>query len=351
MRVRLPGNISEGPTVLRYTLRRIAGIPLLLLGIVTIAFFISRSVSADPLAAIVGERNINNPTIVAAAEAKWGLDQSLLQQFFLYIGNLFQGDLGTSFRTKSPVLSDLVDRLPATLELGAMALVFGVVIGVILGVIAARNKDKPLDHLARFFSLLGSSLPVFWTGLVLLFVFYSQLGIAAGPGRLSSRVIPPPHVTGFYTVDALIAGNFPLYLDALSHLILPALILGWGLMGTISRLVRASMLDEMGSDYVRTARAKGLSRNQVVNRHVLHNAMTPVITIVGLAFGSVLMGAVLIETIFSWNGIGSYAVESSRTLDYPGITGVCLLGGVIFLLANLVTDIVYGFVDPRVRLA
>jgi peptide/nickel transport system permease protein len=335
----------------RFLLKRIAIMPLLLLGVVTIAFVISRLLPANPIASIVGQRNLGNEVIVAAAEKKWGLDQPLIVQYFNYIGNLFTGDLGTSFVTKSPVLSDLADRLPATLELTIMALLIGAVGGILLGVISAARKDKLPDHLSRIFALVGSSLPIFWTGLLFLFVFYAQLGIAAGPGRLTARVIAPNHVTGFYTVDALLMGNVALFWDAFVHLLLPAFIMGWGLMGTISRLVRASMLDELGADYVRTVRAKGVSEGQVLRGHVLRNSLTPVVTVLGFAFGTLLMGAVLVETIFSWNGIGSYAVDATRALDYPAINGVSLLGGAVFLIANLVTDVTYAFVDPRVRLS
>jgi len=335
----------------RFLLKRLAIMPLLLLGVVTIAFVISRLLPANPIASIVGQRNLGNEVIVAAAEKKWGLDQPLIVQYFNYIGNLFTGDLGTSFVTKSPVLSDLADRLPATLELTIMALVIGAVGGILLGVISAARKDKVPDHLSRLFALIGSSLPIFWTGLLFLFVFYAQLGIAAGPGRLTARVIAPNHVTGFYTIDALLMGNVALFWDAFVHLLLPAFIMGWGLMGTISRLVRASMLDELGADYVRTVRAKGVSEGQVLRGHVLRNSLTPVVTVLGFAFGTLLMGAVLVETIFSWNGIGSYAVEATRALDYPAINGVSLLGGAVFLIANLVTDVTYALVDPRVRLS
>ncbi len=331
--------------------KRLAIMPLLLFGIVTIAFAISRLLPTDPVAALVGERNIGNEAVVAAARERWGLDGSVFEQYARYLGNLLTGDMGTSFQTRSSVSSDLADRLPATLELTILALLIGAIGGVVLGVISASRKDKAADHVARVFSLLGSSLPIFWTGLILLFVFYAQLGIAAGPGRLSARTDPPPHVTGFYTMDALLAGNVPLFLDAGAHLLLPAFILGWGLMGTVSRLVRAAMLDELHSDYVHTVRAKGIPERLIMRNHVLRNSLTPVVTIVGFAFGALLMGAVLVEQIFSWNGIGSYAVESARTLDYPAINGVTLLGGFIFLIASLVTDLVYAAVDPRVRLA
>jgi peptide/nickel transport system permease protein len=334
----------------RFILKRLAIMPLLLWGIVTIAFFLSRAVSDNPLATVVGERNLDNPEIVAAATQRWGLDKNLFEQYGLYIGNLLHGDMGTSFRTKTAVLSDISTRLPATLELAFCALIIAVLVGIALGVLAARNKGRLVDGALRVFALAGSSLPVFWVGLVFLFIFYASLGIAPGPGRLTARVAPPEHVTGFYTVDSLLAGDPALFVDALQHLIMPAFIMSLALLGTVIRLVRAQMLEEQNADYVRTARAKGMTAGQVLNRHVLKNAVTPVITVVGISVGILIMGAVLIETIFSWNGIGTYAVESSRTLDFPAITGVCLVGGVIFLLSNLIADVVYAVIDPRVRL-
>jgi ABC-type dipeptide/oligopeptide/nickel transport system permease component len=323
--------------------------PLLLWGIITIAFFLSHTVS-DPLSSLVGERNLNNPEIVQAAKERWGLDKSVAAQYGTYLNNLLHGDMGTSFRTRSDVFSDLSTRLPATLELAFFALILAVGVGIVLGVVAARTRGSLADGAIRVLALAGSSLPVFWVGLTLLFVLYASWGIAPGPGRLSPRVEPPPHITGFYTIDSLAAGNLPLFGDAVAHLILPGLIMSLALLGTVIRLVRSQMLEEQSADYVRTARAKGLSMGQVLNRHVLKNAITPVVTIVGISVGMLIMGAVLIETIFSWNGIGTYAVESSRSLDFPAITGVCLVGGVIFLLSNLIADITYAIVDPRVRL-
>ncbi|MEV6344300.1 ABC transporter permease [Actinoplanes sp. NPDC051851] len=337
--------------MIRFILRRLAVMPLLLWGIVTIAFLLSHAVGDSPLVSIVGERNLNNAEIVQAATERWGLDKSLFEQYVTYVVNLLHGDLGTSFRTKSAVGSDLATRLPATLELALFALVIAVVLGTLLGVLAARNRGRAGDAAVRVLALAGSSLPVFWVGLIFLSVFYARLGVAPSPGRLSPRVIPPPEVTGMYTVDALLHGDWPLFVDAFSHLVMPAFIMSLALLGTVIRIVRAQMLEEQTADYVRTARAKGLSQGQVLNRHVLKNAVTPVITIVGVSIGMLIMGAVLIETIFSWNGIGTYAVESSRSLDFPAITGVCLLGGCIFLVSNLLTDIAYAVVDPRVRLS
>jgi ABC-type dipeptide/oligopeptide/nickel transport system permease component len=337
--------------VLRFVLRRLAAIPLLLLGIVTIAFLISRFLPADPLVSIVGERNLGNPEIVAAAKERWGLDKSVPQQYLSYLWNVLHGDFGTSFQTRQSVVQDIGHRLPATVELAFTALVIGAVGGILLGVLAASHRNRLPDHAARLFALVGSSLPVFWIGLVLLFVLYARLGLVPGPGRLPPRVAPPDHVTGLYTLDALLAGNLHLFWQAFSRLLLPAFVLGWGLMGIVSRLVRAAMLDELGADYVRTARAKGLGERDVLFGHVLRNALLPVLTILGFSLAVLLTGAVLTETVFAWNGVGSYAVTAARTLDYPAIDAVCILGGAVFLVANLVTDVLYAVVDPKVRLS
>ncbi len=325
--------------------------PFLLLGIATAVFIVSRLTPADPLASIVGVRNINNPIIVNAAKAKWGLDDTVIVQYGKYMKNLVQGDMGTSFTTRKPVIHDLWERLPATLELTITALFIGVVIGVGLGVLAARKRNKLVDHLARFFALIGSSLPAFWAGLLVLYVFYAELGWLPGPGRLDPRAAAPDKITGFFTIDSLLHGDMTTFKAAVMHLILPASVLGWGVVGIVSRLVRASLLDEFSMEYVRVARAMGLRERTVVNTHALRNALLPTITIVAFAFAFLITGAVLTETVFAWPGLGSYAVEASRKLDYPAIVGVTVLGGAAFLLTNLVTDIAYAIADPRIRLS
>ncbi|MBI5087572.1 MAG: ABC transporter permease [Actinobacteria bacterium] len=334
-----------------YLIRRIAVMPLLLLGIASIVFIVSRLTPADPLVSIVGERNLNNPEVVAAAKARWGLDQSIPVQYVTYMKNLLKGDMGTSFTTRKPVVDDLIDRLPATLELTTMAMLIGLVFGVGLGVLAARNRNRLIDHVARFFALVGSSLPAFRAGMLVLYVFYSRLGWLPGPGRLDPRATPPGEITGFYTIDSLLHGDFATFKAALMHLILPASVLGWGCVGIVSRLVRASLLDEFSMEYVKVARAMGLRERTVVNSHALRNALLPTITIVAFTFAFLLTGAVLTETVFTWPGVGSYAVEASRRLDFPAIIGVTVLGGLAFLITNLVTDVVYALADPRIRLS
>lgn len=325
--------------------------PLLLFGIASIVFVVSRLTPADPLVSIVGERNLNNEKVVAAAKARWGLDQSVPVQYFRYMKNLLHGDMGTSFTTRKPVLHDLWDRLPATLELTVAALIIGVTFGVGLGVLAARKRNTIVDSLARFFALIGSSLPAFWAGLLVLYVFYSKLGWLPGPGRLDPRATAPDKITGFFTVDSLLHGDLSSFKASLLHLVLPASVLGWGVVGIVTRLVRASLLDEFSMEYVRVARAMGLRERTVVNTHAMRNALLPTITIVAFTFAFLLTGAVLTETVFSWPGVGSYAVEASRKLDFPAIIGVTILGGVAFLVTNLIADIVYAFADPRIRLS
>ncbi len=333
----------------RYIIRRLIAMPLLLLGIVSIAFLLTHFTKGDPLISIIGERQMDNPIVIAAARARWGLDRSLPEQYLIYVGNLLTGDLGTSFQTKQGVAKDLLQRLPATLELVTAAMLVGCLLGVTLGVVAAHYRDRAADHLARLLALIGSSLPVFWSGLILLFVFWYTLRILPSPGRLDTRSTAPPFVTGFYTIDSVVAGNFAVFAESIWHLILPACVLGWAVMGIISRLVRASMLDVLNQDYILAARAKGASEPRVLVNHALRNALIPTLTIVGFSFAYLITGAVLSEKIFSWPGMGSYAVDAARNLDYPAIMGVTIVGGTAFLLTNLVTDIAYAFVDPRIR--
>lgn len=335
----------------RYIVRRLLSLPLLLLGIVSIAFLISHFTQGDPLSSIVSERQMDDEAAVAAAKARWGLDKSLPEQYVIYVGNLLTGDLGISFRTKQPVTQDLLERLPATLELVIAAMLLGSTSGIALGVLAARFRDRALDHGARLWALIGSSTPVFWSGLILLYIFSVVLGWLPGPGRLDARSTPPTGMTGFLTVDALLTGDMDLFWDALHHLLLPALVLGWTVMGVVLRLVRASMLDVLSQDYITAARARGAGELRVLLNHALRNALVPTLTIIGFTFAYLITGAVLTEAIFSWTGIGSYAVDAARSLDYPAIMGVTIVGGAAFLLTNLMTDIAYAFADPRIRLS
>lgn len=334
----------------RYLLRRLLVTPLLLLGVASVAFLMAQISGGDPLSALVPERLMGNAEIVQATKAQWGLDRSLPERYVIYMVNLVQGDLGTSFITRQPVMTDIAARLPATLELVLGAMVLGVGSGVGLGLLAARFRNTAVDGAARAFALLGSSLPIFWSGLILLYLFAVRLGWSPGAGRLDARSIPPPDVTGFNTIDALLAGDGALFWEALTHLALPAFVLGWSVTGVVARMIRSSLLEAMSQDYIRTARAKGAPERVVLMKHALRNALIPALTIIGFTFAYLITGAVLTETIFSWPGIGSYAVSAARSLDFPAIGGVTLVGATAFLMANLLTDVAYAFANPRVKL-
>lgn len=333
-----------------YILRRTLAMPFLILGIVTMAFFLTTVTKGDPLTALVGEQQMNNPEIVAAAKKRWGLDRSLPERYVIYVGNLVTGDLGTSFVTRRPVTTDILVRLPATMELVLTAMVIGTVTGILLGLLAAYYRDTWIDQVARVFSLFGSSVPIFWQGLFVLFIFSVYLQILPGPGRLDARMTPPPSVTGFMTIDTLLAGDFTAFRNAVAHLVLPSFVLGWTVAGTISRLVRANMLDVMQREFILTARAKGAGEIRVVFRHAFRNILVPVLTVVSYSFAYLITGAVLTEAVFSWPGIGTYAVNAARALDFPAVIGVTIIGGVMFLVTNLLTDIAYVLANPRMRL-
>lgn len=325
--------------------------PLLLLAIVTVTFLITRLIPANPLATVLSPRQLSDPESLAAAEQRWGLNDSIPMQYLRYLGNLFHGDMGTSFVTKNGVTHDLITRLPATIELTVAAILVAVIGGVGIGVLVATRQNKMTDYVGRLFALLGSSTPVFWSGLLLLLLLSTQLQLLPGPGRLDPRTLPPTHYTGLYTVDSLLSGNFELLGQSIRHLVLPAFVLGWGVMGTISRIVRASMLDVLSQDYIRTARAKGARESVVLIRHALRNALLPALTITGFSVAYLITGAILVEQIFSWPGIGSYAVSAAESLDYPAIAGVTIVGGAAFLLTSLATDLAYAVADPQIRLS
>jgi len=321
----------------------------LVIGVSLIVFVISHTVPSDPVLANLSQRNIGNPEMVAAFKAKWGLDKPIYTQYLIYLGALLRGDMGLSIRTQRPVAVDLKAYFPATIELAVFAIVIAVVFGMAFGIISAIKRNTATDRIIRGISVLGASVPSFWLALMVLLLFYVVLGIAPGPGRLSSRFSAPHTVTGLFVLDALLAGDIPLALDALSHLVLPGVVLGAFTMGLITRTTRSSLLEVLSMDFIRTARAKGLAESRVITRHALGNALIPVVTVVGLGFGNLLGGMVLVESIFAWPGIGRYAYQAARNLDFPAIIGVSILIAINYVLINLLVDILYGMLDPRVR--
>ncbi|NNF98526.1 MAG: ABC transporter permease [Desulfobacteraceae bacterium] len=335
--------------LLAYIARRLIFLVFILLGVSLMVFVISHLVPGDPVLSLLSARNLNNPEIIQAYRAKWGLDKPLHEQYLLYMENLVHGDMGRSIRTNRPVLDDLLEFFPATIELALLSIFIAVSAGLLFGIISAIKRNSATDQLLRSISVLGVSTPSFWAALVFLYVFYYQLGWAEGPGRLSTFIDPPLAVTRLFVVDALLMGRWDIARNAMGHLILPAVILGAFTMGLITRTTRSSLLEVMSRAYVQTARAKGLSEKLVILRHALGNALIPVITVIGLGFGNLLGGTVLVETIFAWPGIGSYAYNSATSLDFPAIIGVSLLIAFNYVCINLFIDILYGFIDPRVR--
>jgi peptide/nickel transport system permease protein len=338
------------PSLLRFSLWRIIAGVFLCVGVTFVAFILTLVVPGDPVAASLGDVAGDDPEIVAAFRARYGLDRPLPEQYIIYLGNLLQGDLGDSINTRRPVLVDLRQYLPATVELSMAAMTLAMVVGVALGVLAAVFRDGWVDQVVRVVSLAGVSVPTFWLSVVCLYVFFYQLGWSPGVGRLPPGVPAPPRVTGMFTVDAALAGDWAKMRAALSYLVLPALVLAVYTIGSITRFTRASMLESLGQDYVRSARAKGLPERTVILRHALRPALAAIVTVAGLAFGRMLGGAVLVESVFSWPGLGEYAYRSALALDLRAIMGVSLVIAVVYILVNLVVDLLYAVIDPRIRL-
>jgi peptide/nickel transport system permease protein len=333
----------------KYILRRVLFAVPLVLGITVVAFLIANAIPADPINANLPQSALNNERLVAAFREKWGLDRPLHIQYLTYLGNLLQGDMGVSIRTGNPVLSDLRQFLPATVELATTAIFVGLLLGVTFGVVSAVWRNTAVDYVVRVFALIGVSFPVFLLALIGLTVLHAQLGWVAGPGRLGFLLSRPPHVTGLFTVDALLAGQWATFRNAASHLVLPSLVLGSYVAGIIARITRSSLLEVLYTDYIRTARAKGQIEAFVVLRHGLSNALIPVVTLLGVLYGNLLAGAVLTEAIFAWPGIGRYAYRASTSQDFPAIMGVSMLIALIYVIANFIVDILYFFLDPRIR--
>jgi peptide/nickel transport system permease protein len=324
---------------------------LLAIGITLIAFCLTQLVPGDPAAANLGQRAIDDPAAVAAFRHHYGLDKPLPVQYGTYLWRVVHGDLGESQQSHDSVAHDLGQFIPATAELAILSIVIAVVVGVSLGVVAAVRRNKLTDHVLRVVSLGGVSMPTFWIALVALYVFFFKLNWLPGTGRLDPVVSPPPTYTGFYTVDALIAGQWSVAWNAFQHLVLPALVLAAYNIGLLTRYTRSAVLEVISNDYVRSARAKGLAEHTVILRHVLRAALPAVITVIGLAFANVMTGAVLVENIFSWPGIGQYAYRSATTLDLPAIMGVSLFVAVVYIVVNFIVDVLYGVIDPRIRIS
>jgi dipeptide transport system permease protein len=320
-----------------------------LVGVIIVTFLLTRALPGDPAAYFAGPAATTEA--IEQVRVKLGLDKPLIVQFGNYVADLARGDLGTSLTTGQPVVSDIRNRLPASAELTLLGLIVSMLIAVPLGILAATKPGSLADHLCRVISTAGVSLPVFFTGLILVYVFYYLLGIAPAPlGRLDTFLSAPPRITGFYLIDSAIAGNGEVFVSSLKQLVLPAMTLAIFSLAPIARMTRASMLAVLASDFVRTARASGLSPATVIVTYAFRNAMIPVVTTLGMVFSFLLGANVLVEKVFAWPGIGSYAVEALVASDFAPLQGFVLTMAIMYVLLNLLIDILYGVIDPRVRI-
>ena len=327
--------------------RRLLFLVAVLLGISLLTFIFAHVMPTDPARLLAGPHA--TPAQYQAIRHHYGLDQPVLKQYLLYLEGLAHGDLGSSGLSQRAVTDDLIAYLPATIELSFTALLIAILVGLALGIVAAFRRNSWVDSLVSVLALSGLAMPAFWLGLLAQLLFYYILNWFPSGGRLTLGMLPPPHHTGLFTIDSILAGRLDLLGNALWHLTLPSVVLASGSIGVIARMVRGSLIEAMGQDYVRTARAKGLSRFQVVMRHALRNSLLPTITVVGLQCGYLLSGAILVETVFTWPGIGLYATQSILAADYPPIVGVTLTIALIYVLVNTVVDLTYSATDPRVR--
>ncbi|MGE4241605.1 ABC transporter permease [Ramlibacter sp.] len=330
--------------------KRLLGALPNLFGIVLITFLLTRALPGDPAAFFAGPAGTQEA--VEQVREKLGLNRTLPEQFWIYVRDLARGDFGQALSTGQPVRQELLARLPASLELVLASLLFAVSIAIPLGILAARHPDSWIDHACRLVTTAGVSLPTFFTGLLLTYVLYFLLGWALSPiGRLDPYLTAPPTVTGFYTVDSLLAGDAKLFVASAKQMILPVLTLGIFVLAPIARMTRASMLSVLSADFIRTARASGLSTPTVLVRYALRNALLPVVTTMGMVFSFLLGMSVIVEKVFAWPGVGSFALEALVASDYAPVQGFVLTMAVLYTMLNLVIDLLYVVIDPRVRLA
>lgn len=326
----------------------VASVLVTMVGLLFVTFIIGRVMPIDPVLAVVGDRA--SQEVYEAARAQMGLDEPLLVQFGIFLGDVLKGDFGMSNLTARPVAEDIARVFPATLELATIGVLIGVLFGVPMGVIAAVHQGRWPDHLVRLFGLFGYSMPVFWLGLIGLVIFYRQLDWVGGPGRLDIFYVDMiPAVTGMILIDSLIAGDMTIFWNAVHHIVLPASILGYYSLAYISRMTRSFMIEELGKEYITTARVKGLSERAVIWRHALGNVWIPLITVIALSYANLLEGSVLTETIFAWPGLGQYITTALLSADMNAVLGGTVVVGLCFILLNKLSDVLYRVVDPRAR--
>ncbi|MGM7554328.1 dipeptide ABC transporter permease DppB [Proteus mirabilis] len=336
--------------MLQFILQRLGLVIPTFIGITLLTFIFVHLIPGEPVMIMAGERGLS-PERHAYLMAELGLDKPLWQQYLNYLNGIMHGDLGISLKSRIPVWDEFLPRFKATLELGICAMIFAVSVGIPVGVLAAVKRGSIFDHTAISVSLAGYSMPIFWWGIMLIMLVSVKLDLTPVSGRLADSVFLDDSypLTGFMLIDTLFWGEEGDFLDALHHIILPAIVLGTIPLAVIVRMTRSAMLEVLGEDYIRTARAKGLSRARVILIHALRNAMLPVVTVIGLQVGTMLAGAILTETIFSWPGLGRWLIDALQRRDYPVVQGGVLLIATMIIFVNLLVDVLYGIVNPRIR--
>lgn len=330
----------------KYILKRLLMLIPVLLGVSILVFAVMHVFTSDPTSIILGQHATQQQ--VAELRNQLGLNDPLYVQYWHFLKNAVRGDLGQSLITKTSVTKEILSRFPATIELALAAIIIASVFGILIGVISAVKQNTLADYIGMIVALIGVSMPIFWLGLILIVVFAVNLRLLPVSGRIQLG-LEPVHITGFYILDSLLSGNMAALKSTLSHLILPSIALGSYSTAIIARMTRSTMLEIVRQDYIRTARAKGLLEKIVISKHALKNAMIPITTVIGLQLGSLLGGAVLTETVFSWPGVGSYTVDAIMKSDYPVVQGAVILMAVVFVVVNLIVDIIYAYIDPRIK--
>ncbi len=332
--------------MIKYIIKRLLMLIPVLIGVSIIVFFLLRVCAPDPAPVVLGQ-HATEQSMQEWRDAN-GLNDNIIIQYWNFIKGAVTGDFGESYYTNNSVLNEIGSRFPATIEIAIFAIIVATVFGILIGVVAAVKKNSIIDNASMVLSLVGVSIPIFWLGILFIILFVKILGWLPASGRIDA-MLRPEGGTGFYLIDTLVQGDFEAFKNALWHLILPGVTLALYTLAIISRMTRSSMLDALNQDYIRTARSKGISEGKVVIKHGLRNALMPIVTVIGLQFGALLGGAVLTETVFAWPGIGSYTVECITKSDFPVIQAVVLIIATIFVLMNLIVDIIYAFLDPRIK--
>lgn len=332
--------------MVKWLIKRLFLLIFVVWGITTLTFIIFAVVPRNPALAMSGSQA--SPEQLQKFNERWGLDKPMWERYIKFYAYLFKGDLGTSIRTERPVAAEMRNFFPATFELATTSIIISFIIGIPLGIVSAIKRNKWPDQLTRFFSLVGVSLPNFWLGLILLLIVYTLLG-GVGPGRITSAAYEPARITGLYLLDSLLTGNWSSFVDSLKHIITPSIALGVFGMGVVTRMMRSSMIDTLDKDYIKAAQARGLSQFKVIMSHGLRNSLTPVLTAVGILYGAYLGGVIVVEVVFAWPGLGNFAYTSILKSDQPAILGTVLVIALLYSMVNLIIDILYRFIDPRIK--